>query len=118
MKPRRTRRAVVVDIVNGDLGHAELVEYALATGAIAVAVASDALIDIVVVDLGVKKGFDARFETELGVVDLASRLDELGQTYTQHIGRFERFLAHGEYSAHSVGIATRRRRNIAVKDMM
>ena len=46
-----------------------MVKDALATGRVAVAVASDALIDIVVVDLGVKKSFDAGFEAKFGVVD-------------------------------------------------
>ena len=49
--------------------HAELVEDALAAGRVAVAVAGDALVDIVVIDLGIKEGFDAGFETEFGVVD-------------------------------------------------
>lgn len=69
MQPGRACRAIVVDIVDGYLRHAELVKDALATGRVAVAVASDALIDIVVVDLGVKKSFDAGFEAKFGVVD-------------------------------------------------
>ena len=51
--------AVVVDIVYRDGGHAKLVENALAAGGVAIAVASYSLVDFVVVDLGVKEGFDA-----------------------------------------------------------
>ena len=73
--------AVIVDVVDGYLGHAELVEDSLAAGGVAVAVAGDALVDVVVVDLCIKHGFDASFETELGVVDFASGLDEFGHAY-------------------------------------
>ena len=59
----RAGGTVVVDIVDGDLGHAELIEDALAAGGVAVAVAGDTLVDIVVVDLGIEKSFDAGFET-------------------------------------------------------
>ena len=69
MQPSRTSRAVVVDIVDGNLCHAELVEDALTAGAIAVAVAGDAQLDIVIIDLGVEEGFNACFEAELSVVD-------------------------------------------------
>lgn len=69
MQTRRTRGAVVVDIIDRDLGHAELIEDALAAGAVAVAVAGDALVDIVIINLGVEEGFDAGFEAEFGVVD-------------------------------------------------
>ena len=48
-----------------------MVEDPLATGGVAIAVAGDTLIDIVVVDLGVEKGFDPRFEAEFRVVDCA-----------------------------------------------
>ena len=96
MKPCRAGGAIVVDIVDGDLRHAKLVEDALAAGRVAIAVAGDALFDIIVVDLGVEEGFDAGFEAEFGVVDcedserdvmemglptFASGLHELGQTY-------------------------------------
>lgn len=69
MQTRRTSGAVVVDIIDRDLGHAELIENALAAGAVAVAVAGDALVDIVIVNLGIEEGFDAGFEAEFGVVD-------------------------------------------------
>lgn len=81
----RAGRAVVVDVVEGDLGHAELVEDALAAGGITVAVASDALVDIVVVDLGIKEGLDTGFEAELGVVDGAAGLDELGHAHAEDV---------------------------------
>jgi hypothetical protein len=32
MKTRRAGRAVVIDVVDGDLGHAKLVEYTLPAG--------------------------------------------------------------------------------------
>src|SRR4051812_32939903 len=57
----------------------ELVEDALAAGAVAVGVAGDALLDVVVVDAGVDHGLDPGLEAHLGVVDQASRLDELCQ---------------------------------------
>lgn len=53
MQPRGASRAIVVDIVNWDLRHAELIEDTLAAGAIAIAVAGDALLDIVIIDLGI-----------------------------------------------------------------
>ena len=81
MEASSTGWAVVIYVVDGYFGHAELVEYSLATGGVAVAVAGDALVDVVVVDLCIKHGFDASFETELGVVDFASGLDEFGHAY-------------------------------------
>lgn len=81
----RASRAVVVDVVNGDLGHAKLVEDALTAGAVTVAVASNTLLDIVVVDVSIQHGLDTSLETELIVVDLATGLDELGHTHTQDI---------------------------------
>lgn len=69
MQPCRAGGAIIVDIVDGDLRHAELVKDSLATGGVAVAVAGDALVDIVVVDLGIEESFDAGFEAEFGVVD-------------------------------------------------
>jgi len=59
VQARGPRGAVVVDVVDGDARHAELVEDALAAGGVAVAVAGDALVDGVVVELGVQQGFDA-----------------------------------------------------------
>ena len=77
--------AVIVDVVDGDAGHAELVEDALAACRIAVAVACDALVDIVVVDVRIKHGLDTSLEAELRVVDLAARLDEL-QIVSHYLG--------------------------------
>jgi len=51
------------------LRHAELIKNALAAGRIAIAVAGDALIDFIVVDLSVEERFDAGFEAQFGVVD-------------------------------------------------
>ena len=61
--------AVVVDVVDGDGGHAELVEDALAAGGVAVAVACYAGLDGVVVKGGVEEGFNAGFEAQFVVVD-------------------------------------------------
>lgn len=58
VEARGAGRAIIVDVVYGDGGHAELVEYALAAGRVAIAVACYALVDIVIVDLGVEEGFD------------------------------------------------------------
>jgi hypothetical protein len=80
-----TSTAVIVDVVNWDLGHAKLVEDSLTASGIAVAVACDTLVDIVVVDLGVEHGLDTSFETELSVVDLASGLDELGHAHAEDV---------------------------------
>ena len=46
-----------------------MIEDALATGAVAIAVASHTLLDIVVIDLSVEKGFDTGFEAEFVVID-------------------------------------------------
>lgn len=97
VQPCRARGAIVVDIVDGDLRHAELVEDALTAGRVAVTVAGNALVDIVVIDLCIEEGFDAGFEAEFGVIDcgevrkaegnggigftFASGFDELGETY-------------------------------------
>jgi hypothetical protein len=43
----------VVYLVYWDFGHAELVEYPLAAGRIAVAIAGNVLFDIIVVDVGI-----------------------------------------------------------------
>lgn len=80
-----TGRAVVVDVVDGNLGHAELVEDALATGAIAVAVARDGLVYIVIVDLRVKKSLDAGFEAEFCVVDFSAGFDELCHAHAEDV---------------------------------
>ena len=87
--------AVVVDVVDGDLGHAELVEDALAAGAVAVAVAGNALVDVVVVDLGVEQGLDAGLKAELRVVDLAAGLDELGHAHAGDVGGLLLLGSHG-----------------------
>lgn len=89
------RRAVVVDIDNGDLGHAKLVKDALAAGRVAVAVAGDALLDVVVGDVCVEEGLDACFEAELGVVDLAAGLDELGHAHAEDVDGGFLFGSHG-----------------------
>ncbi|KFY87906.1 hypothetical protein V498_06977 [Pseudogymnoascus sp. VKM F-4517 (FW-2822)] len=86
----RSGRAVVVDVVDGDLGHAELVEDALAARGVAVAVAGNTLVNVIVADLGVKHGLDTGLETELGVVNLSARLDELGHAYAEDVASLAR----------------------------
>lgn len=49
-----------------------MVEDSLPAGAVAIAVAGDALFDVIVVDLGVEEGFYAGFEAEFGVVDCST----------------------------------------------
>lgn len=80
-QPRAARAAVVVDVVDGDLRQPKLVEDALPARAVAVAVARDALLDVVVRDVRVQQRLDARLEPELRVVDLAAGLDELGHAH-------------------------------------
>ena len=69
MQTRRAGAAIIVDIVDRNLCHAELIEDALAAGRVAIAIASNALINIVIVDLRVKKGLDAGFEAKFGIVN-------------------------------------------------
>ena len=69
VQPRRAGSTIVVDIIDGNLGHAELIEDALAIGGITVAVAGDALVNIVIVDLGIKESFDVGFEAKFSVLD-------------------------------------------------
>ena len=71
MEACRASGAIVVDIVDGNLRHAELVEDPLAAGGVAIAVAGDTLVDIIVIDLGIEEGFDPRLEAEFRVVDYA-----------------------------------------------
>ena len=68
-----------------DLCHAILVKHALATGRIAVAVARNASLDLIIVDLRIKHCFDTSFEPQFGVVDLSAWLDELGHAYAEDV---------------------------------
>lgn len=63
----------------------ELVEDLLATCRIAIAIASNTLIDVVVIDASIQHGFDSSFETELWVVNQVTRLYELGQSNPHHV---------------------------------
>ena len=87
MQTRRPSRAIVIYIVDGNLRHAELVEYSLAAGTVAVAVTGNALVNVIIVDLGVEERLDAGFEAEFGVVDLAAGFDEFGHTHAENVGR-------------------------------
>ena len=91
-------RAVVIDVVDGNAGHAELVKHPLAAGTVAVTVACDTLLDVVIINTSVEEGFDAGFEAELGVIDLSAGFDELSHADTEYVGReFGRF-GHGDGS--------------------
>ena len=74
--------------------HSELVEYTLPACTVAVAVACDTLVHVVVVDLGVEERFYSSFVAELGVVDFVSRFDELGHAYAEDVGGGGGFLSH------------------------
>lgn len=87
VQTRRPGAAIVVDIVDGDLGHAELVEDSLTTRRITVAVARHTLIDIVVVDLSIEEGLDAGLVAEFCVIDLSSWLDEFGHAHAEDVTR-------------------------------
>lgn len=69
--------AVVIDIVDGNASHTELVKYTLSACRVAVAIACNALVNIVVVDVGIEHGLDTGFEAKLRVVYLSTGLDEL-----------------------------------------
>jgi hypothetical protein len=62
-----------------------LIKNSLSASRIAIAVASDALIDIIVVDLGIEHGFDASFKSEFGVIDFATGFDEFGHAYAEDV---------------------------------
>ena len=80
---RRTRRAVVVDVHDGDATHADLVQRALAGGGVAVAVAHRDLLDLVVGDAGVGERVGAGLLGHVRVVPvLAAGLLELGHPDT------------------------------------
>ena len=49
----RAGRAVIINVVYWDSGHSELVEYALSASRVAIAIACDALLDVVIVDVRV-----------------------------------------------------------------
>jgi hypothetical protein len=80
-----TSRAVVVDVEDWYLGHAELIKDSLAAGGIAVTIASNALVDIIVIDLGIEHSLHTSFEPQLSVINLASRLDEFGHAYAKDV---------------------------------
>lgn len=81
----RAGGTVVVDVDDGDLRHAKLIEHPLATGGVAVAVACNALVHIVVINVGVQHGLDAGFEAQLCVVHLAAGFDELGHAHAKDV---------------------------------
>jgi hypothetical protein len=66
--------------------HSELVEDPLAACCIAVAVARNSGLDIIIVDLSIQHSLDAGLIPHLRICTLLSRFDELGQTYAQDVG--------------------------------
>ena len=86
LQTRAARCTGIVRVVDGDVGHAELIEDALAGGGVAIAVAGDAGLDVVVGDVGVEKGFGAGFEAEFGVGAEVAGFDELGEADAEDVG--------------------------------
>jgi hypothetical protein len=79
-KPSASRAggAVVVDVVDGDAGEADLVDRALAARGIAIAVPDRDLLHLVVRDAGVLEGLGPRLPRHVRVVPIPrSRLLEL-----------------------------------------
>ena len=72
-----------------------MVKDALSAGAVPVAVARDALVNVVVIDVGVKHGFHAGFEAKFMIINLAAGLDELGHAHAKDVDGGCLFLAHG-----------------------
>lgn len=86
--------AIVVDVVNGNLCHAELVKDSLSAGGISVAVTCYSLVNIVVVDLGIKHSLDTCLKTKLRVVDFSPGLNELGHAYAKDVAWLAAFDNH------------------------
>lgn len=85
MQARGARGASIAGVVDGDRAHAKLVENALAAGRVAVAIACNTGLHIIVVDFGIEHGLDASFISKLGVLPLPSGLDELGQAHAEDV---------------------------------
>lgn len=85
LDPCTPRGACIVLVVDGNLGHAELVEDALSRRRLSVGVAGDSGLDVVVRDVGIQERLGAGFEPQLGVWSELSGLEELGQADTQDI---------------------------------
>lgn len=68
-------------------GHAELVENSLPRRRIAIAVACNTSLDVVVVDLRVQHCFHTSLIAHFGVAPLGAWLDEFGQADAQHVRR-------------------------------
>lgn len=71
-----------------------MVEDSLATSGVAVAVACNSLVDIVIINLRIEHGFDTSFEAKFGVVDFSSWLDEFGHAYAEDVAWFVAFDNH------------------------
>lgn len=85
MQTRRSSRAVVVDVIDWDLCHSKLVENSLSASRIAITIACYSLIDIVVIDLCIQHSLYTGFKPELCIVDLATRLNELGHANAKDV---------------------------------
>lgn len=81
-KGGRAGRAVVVDVDDGDTGHAELVEDTLATGRVAVNVTGSCGLHSIVGDTSVDEGLDGRLDTKVVILAQSAGLVELGRTDT------------------------------------
>jgi hypothetical protein len=53
------------------------------------------LVHVVVVDLRIQHGFDAGFETELGVVDFSAGFDEFGHAHAEDVAWLVALDDHG-----------------------
>ena len=69
------------------------IENTLAACAVAIYIASNALLDLIIVDSRIQKSFDTGLEAQIGIVDESSRLDEFGKTHADDVY----FLKSGHY---------------------
>lgn len=87
---RRSRRAVIIDIVDGYPGHANLIQGPLATSGVPVDVPHTGLLDFLVWDSAVTEGRENGFFYHLGVVHfVGSGPKELGHAHSYHVDGLE-----------------------------
>jgi hypothetical protein len=85
MKTGRSSSTRIIRIVDRDAVHPELIKDTLAAGGVAIAVAGDAGLHVVVCDLGIEHRLDTRFVPELRILACSTRLDELRQANAQDV---------------------------------
>lgn len=85
LKTGTASRARVVGVVDGDVGHTELVEYPLATCGVAIAIASYTSLHIVIGDMCIEKSLCSRLEAEFGICSELSWFDELCEANAEHV---------------------------------